>query len=259
MFERLEGKTTVITGASAGFGHSTALLFAKYGSHLVLLARRRERLDELKSQINSKYPNVKVGVYTLDVTDHEAVISVFQQVLKDFPVIDILVNNAGLALGLDAVKDVPESTVDTMLNTNVKGLLWVTQQILPSMISRNSGHIINVGSIAGITAYANGSIYCASKFAVHAISDSLRIETNATKIRVSEICPGMAETEFSIVRFGGDKEKADNFYKGIDPMTGDDIAEVIAFTASTRTRCVISNVVAMANGQCNPFVLHKET
>ncbi|PVU86599.1 hypothetical protein BB561_006646 [Smittium simulii] len=258
MFERLNGKTTLITGASAGFGKSTALLFAKYGSNLILTARRLPLLEDLKAQILLSNPNVSVYTAQLDVSDHEAVKLECAKILAAHPIIDVLINNAGLAIGVDPLVDVAESTIDTVFNTNVKGLIYMTQQILPSMLKNNHGHIINVGSIAGLDAYANGSIYCASKHAVHAISNSLRLETNSSRVRVSEICPGMVETEFSVIRFGGDKEKADNVYKGIEPMTPDDIAEIIAFTASTHSRCVISNLVTMANGQANPFVLHRE-
>ncbi|OMJ09308.1 putative oxidoreductase [Smittium culicis] len=258
MFDRLQGKTTVITGASAGFGEATALLFAKHGSNLILTARRENLLEKLQQSIQEKYPTVKVHIIKLDVTDHQAVIDAFKNLPDWADKIDVLVNNAGLAYGFDLLKDVSESTIDIMFNTNVKGLIWVSQQILPKMIEQNSGHIINVGSIAGQAAYSNGSIYCASKFAVHAISDSLRIETNATKIKVTEICPGMAETEFSLVRFGNDKSKADNVYKGIEPMVAEDIAEMIAFTASTHPRCVVSSLTCLANGQANPFIVHRE-
>ncbi|PVU88544.1 hypothetical protein BB561_005791 [Smittium simulii] len=258
MFERLNGKTTLITGASAGFGKSTALLFAKYGSNLILTARRLPLLEDLKAQILLSNPNISVYTAQLDVSDHEAVKLVCAKINAAHPIIDVLINNAGLSIGVDPLVDVAESTIDTIFNTNVKGLIYMTQQILPSMIKNNHGHIINVGSIAGLDAYANASIYCASKHAVHAISNSLRLETNSSKVRVSEICPGMAETEFSVVRFGGDKEKAGNFYKGIEPMTPGDIAETIAFTASTHPRCVITNLSTMANGQANLFVLHRE-
>ncbi|OLY83874.1 putative oxidoreductase [Smittium mucronatum] len=258
MFDRLQGKVTCITGASSGFGEAAAILFAKHGSNLILTARREDRLKKVSEVISAEYPTVKVHIIKMDVSDHELVIESFKKLPSWAKDIDILVNNAGQSYGLDLVKDVPESTIDLVFNTNVKGLIFVSQQVLPSMLERNSGHIINVGSIAGQTAYPNGSIYCASKFAVHAISDSLRIETNSTKIRVSEINPGMAETEFSLVRFDGDEERAGNVYKGIEPMTADDIAEIIAFTASTHPRCVVSNVTALANGQANPFIVHRD-
>ncbi|PVU92084.1 hypothetical protein BB559_003859 [Furculomyces boomerangus] len=258
MFERLAGKNTIITGASAGFGKSTALLFAKYGSNLILTARRENLLQELKDEISKINPAVKVHLIKLDVTDHAAINEEFAKLPEWASKIDILVNNAGLAYGMDQLKDVPESSIDIMLNTNVKGLIWMAQQVLPKMIEANEGHIINIGSIAGLTSYPNGSIYAATKHAVHAISDALRMETNATKIRVTELCPGMVKTEFSKVRFGGDEAKADNVYAGIEPMTGDDIAEMIAFCATRHQRCVISNLVCLANGQANPFMVHRD-
>ncbi|OMJ23887.1 putative oxidoreductase [Smittium culicis] len=211
MFERIQWKTVFITGASAGIGEATAVLFAKYGN-----------LPEWAAQI------------------------------------DILVNNAGLALGALPLMSIPESSIDTMINTNVKGLIFVTQQALPKMIQRNSGHIINVGSALGYNAIPTGSVYSATKFAVRALTDSLRIETNATKIKVSEVCPGIVKTDFNRVKFFDNKDAEDNFYKGLETATAEDLAEVIVFTASTHPRCVISNITAVPIRQANPYIIHRE-
>ncbi|PVV04228.1 hypothetical protein BB560_001271 [Smittium megazygosporum] len=257
MFERLAGKTTLITGASAGFGWFTALTFAKFGSNLILVARREEKLQELKKKINALYPAVDVDIYKLDVSKHSEIKQVFSDILEKTPHIDILINNAGLAHGGDPVSTVTEESMDIMFDTNVKGLVWVTQQVLPGMLERNTGHIINVGSIAGIQSTVLGSVYSATKHAVHALTESLRIETVATNVKVSEICPGLAETEFAIVRFNGDKDLASKMYKGMEPLTGEDIAEIIAFTASTHPRCVISQSVIVPSCQANTFITHR--
>ncbi|KAJ1931710.1 hypothetical protein FBU59_006621, partial [Linderina macrospora] len=172
--------------------------------------------------------------------------------------IDVLVNNAGLALGTDPVVSITDESIDTVLDTNVKGLLYVTRAVVKGMRERGSGHVIMMGSIAGLTAYPTGSIYCASKYAVHAIAQSLRAETLDVPIKVTEINPGMVETEFSIVRNYGDKEKADNVYRGIEPMTGDDVAEAVVFAASRHQRCVVSDVVLLAAGQYSPTVAHRK-
>ncbi|OMH84189.1 putative oxidoreductase [Zancudomyces culisetae] len=258
MFQRIKGQTIVITGASSGFGKSTAYLYASYGGNLVLFARRIEMLEEIKNDIESKF-GVKVHIDKMDVSNKQEVVECFKR-LPAFAEekIDVLINNAGKALGVDPVETVDESVIDEVFDTNVKGLVFVTQQVIKKMKERNEGAIVNVGSIAGITAYGGGSIYCASKFALRAITDSLRIETNSTKIRVIEIDPGMVKTDFSLIRFGGDQTKAENVYKGADHMVAEDIAEAIVFATSRHPRCVVSQIVCLANGQANPFVLHRE-
>ncbi|OLY83870.1 putative oxidoreductase [Smittium mucronatum] len=258
MFERLQGKTALITGASAGIGEATATLFAKHGANLILTARRENLLQKLSEAIREDYPTIQIHIMKLDVGDLESVKKAFENLPEWARSVDILVNNAGLSVEAVPLVDISENAIDTMLNTNVKGVIFLSQQVLPGMIERDSGHIINIGSIVGQMAAPGSSIYSATKFAVHAITDALRIETNATKIRVSEVCPGIVESEFNIVKFNNDHQKAKNFYKGFEPLASEDIAEVIAFTASTHPRCVISNVTAMPVNQANVLVIHKE-
>ncbi|PVU99546.1 hypothetical protein BB560_005483 [Smittium megazygosporum] len=259
MYSRLANKSVLITGASAGIGYYTAMAFAEHGSNLILLARRLERLEELKKEINSLYPSVDVKVYKVDVSSHEDIKQAFKTILKESPVIDILINNAGLGVGADPVTSLAEEDMQIMFDTNVKGLVWVTQQVFPSMSERNSGHIINVGSIAGIQINTfGGCFYGATKHAVHALTEALRIQTVATDIRVSEVCPGLTETEFALVRSRGDKELEGNLLKGLTPLTGQDVAEIIAFTASTHPRCVLSQAVVLPSCQANTFIAHRK-
>jgi NADP-dependent 3-hydroxy acid dehydrogenase YdfG len=241
---RLRDKIVLITGASSGIGKATALEYAKHGSKLILCARRTSRLQDLKNQIKTPCHTV-----TMDVRDRNQVFKAIQELPTEFKDIDILVNNAGLVIGVDPMETVAPENVDTMFDTNVKGLLNVTQAILPGMKERNQGWIVNVNSIAGTEAYANGSIYCATKHAVTAMTKSLRHELNSTGINVISIEPGMVETEFSVVRFQGDQEKAAKVYQGLQPLTGEDIAETIAFTTSRPPHVQIASVVIFPTNQ----------
>ncbi|CAG8640444.1 39415_t:CDS:10 [Gigaspora margarita] len=198
--------------------------FAKVGSNLILTARRIDRLNELKQLILSEHPNLKVYTRQLDVRDKSTVDQLVPTLPSDLKDIDVLVNNAGLVKGMDKIGEVSSEDIDTMIDTNVKGLLYVTQAVLPRMKERQKGHIINIGSISGKQVYPNGGVYCASKHAVNAISRTLLNELVDTPIRVTEINPGMVETEFSVIRFGGDKSRADKVYDGLTPLTGEDIA-----------------------------------
>ncbi|CAG8660141.1 9001_t:CDS:2 [Ambispora leptoticha] len=229
---RLERKIVLITGASAGIGEACAKEFAAAGSNLILTARRVDRLERLKSDLSKKYPQVRIHTLQLDVRDKTNVDKLVPGLPSEFKEVDILVNNAGLVIGLDKINDVTDDAIDTMIDTNVKGLIYVTRAILPGMKERQRGHIINIGSVSGTQVYPGGGIYCASKHAVNAISRTLLLELVDTPIRVTEINPGMVETEFSIVRFKGDKEKAGKVYQGFNPLTGEDIAETIIFAAS---------------------------
>jgi NADP-dependent 3-hydroxy acid dehydrogenase YdfG len=220
------------------------LEYAKHGSKLILCARRASRLQELKQELRTP-----VHTITLDVRDRAQVFQSLQNLPKEFQDVDILVNNAGLVIGVDPVETVAPESVDTMFDTNVKGLLNVTQAVLPGMKERNRGWIVNVGSIAGTEAYANGSIYCATKHSVNAITKSLRHELNSTNINVISIEPGMVETEFSIIRFHGDESKAKKVYEGLQPLTGEDIAETIAFTTSRPPHVQIASVVIFPTNQ----------
>ncbi|CAG8515015.1 8650_t:CDS:10, partial [Racocetra persica] len=208
----------------------------------ILTARRIDRLNELKQNIISEHPNIKVYTRQLDVRDKSTVDQLVSSLPSDLKDIDVLVNNAGLVKGVDKIENVSSDDIDIMIDTNVKGLLYVTQAVLPRMKERQKGHIINIGSISGQQVYANGGVYCASKHAVNALSRTLLHELVDTPIRVSEINPGMVETEFSFIRFGGDKAKADKVYEGITPLTGEDIAETIVFVASRPDHVNIADV-----------------
>lgn len=235
-------KTIMITGATAGFGKATAMLFAKNGYNILITGRRKERLDELEKELllNKK---IKVLSLNFDVRDREEVGSVIGSLPDEWKKIDILVNNAGLAVGLDHIDSGNIDDWDRMIDTNVKGLLYVTRAVAPLMVKRNTGHIFNIGSIAGKETYENGNVYCASKFAVDALSRSMRIDLLKNNIKVTQIAPGMAETEFALVRFKGDAVKAKNVYKGIDALTAEDIADVIYYCATLPAHVCINDLV----------------
>ncbi|KAF9366706.1 hypothetical protein BGX34_009544 [Mortierella sp. NVP85] len=245
MSKRLQGKNVLITGASSGIGEACARHFAEAGSNLLLAARRTERLETLKQELVAKHPSIQVSTFELDVRVKAKV----NAAIEHFGDVDILVNNAGLVIGLDKLEDITEEAMDTMIDTNVKGLVHVTQAVLPGMRQRNRGHIINIGSVAGQQPYANGSIYCASKAAVASITRALMAETIDTAIRVSEVNPGLVETEFSVVRFRGDKEKADNVYKGLTPLNSDDIAETVIFIAGRPEHVNIAEMLVFPTNQ----------
>lgn len=223
-------KTIMITGATSGFGRAIAVKFAQNGYNLIVTGRRKERLDELEKELIQN--KVKVLSLNFDVRNRSEVGSVIQKLPVEWKNIDILVNNAGLAAGLSHIDDGDIDDWDRMVDTNVKGLLYVTRAVAPLMVARNQGHIFNISSIAGKDVYENGNVYCASKSAVDSLSKAMRIDLLKNNIRVTNIAPGMAETEFSIVRFKGDKEKADAVYKGVKALSAEDIAEVIYFCAT---------------------------
>ncbi|KAJ2955248.1 hypothetical protein NQZ79_g8724 [Umbelopsis isabellina] len=240
---RLEGKVVLVTGASAGIGEACAREFAKEGSHLIITGRRLERLQALQEELQSQYPNQKFHPIALDVRKQDAVSGAITALPAELGEIDVLVNNAGLVIGVDKVADVTEDAIETMLDTNVKGLVFVTQAVLKGMKERKRGHIINVGSVSGKQVYSGGGIYCASKHAVDAISRTLLLELVDTPIRVSQICPGLVNTEFSTIRFGGDTSKADAVYKGLQPLVGQDVAEIVTFTASRPAHVNIADIL----------------
>lgn len=253
----LKNKIVFITGASAGIGEACAYAFANEGANLILTARRLDRLQAIKEEIEDRY-SVKVLVAKLDVSNRSEVISVINNLDEQWMNIDILVNNAGLGRGINKLhEDNPEGW-DEMIDTNVKGLLIVTKEVVKTMVRRKRGHVINIGSIAGHQAYPGGSVYCATKHAVRAITESLRMETLEHKIRVSTVDPGMVETEFSDVRFYGDKEKAKNVYKGLEPLTGDDIAETVLFCATRPKHVNINEIIVMPSAQATAMIAHRE-
>lgn len=250
-------KIICITGASAGFGKATATLFAKNEWNLILTARRKDLLEQLASELSSKYP-IKVLPIVLDVRDKRAVKEVFLTLPDAWKKIDVLVNNAGLASGLDKIQDGNIDDWEKMLDTNVKGLLYVSKEIIPLMISQKKGHIINIGSTAGKEVYQKGNVYCASKHAVDALTKSMRIDLLEHGIKVTQIAPGAAETEFSEVRFYGDKEKAKAVYNGFTPMTAEDIAQIIYYTTTLPEHLCINDLTVTSLAQANSFYIHRE-
>ena len=250
-------KTVLITGATSGIGHATALAFAKAGYDLLVYARRLEVLENMKAEFEPEY-GIKVTPFALDVTDRKAVAETLPAVIEKAGGVDILVNNAGLAQGLDAFQESSLDDVELMINTNVKGLLYVSRTVLPFMLAKNSGHIINLGSTAGIYAYAKGAVYCATKAAVKTLSDGIRIDTIESDIKVTTIQPGIVETPFSEVRFHGDKEKAAAVYAGVEALQAEDIAEIIVFAATQPKRVQISDITIMANQQATGFMIAKK-
>ncbi len=240
----------LITGATSGIGKSTALEFAKHGYNLIITGRRQERLAELKAALVKDF---KINVLELcfDVRDEKQVAEAIHSIPSDFKAIDVLVNNAGLAAGLSAIQDGKFNHWEQMIDTNIKGLLYVTKHVSQLMIANKKGHIINVGSIAGKEVYANGNVYCATKHAVDALNKGMRIDLLAHGIKVSAINPGMVETEFSIVRFDGDEERAKKVYENIQPLKPEDIAETIYWMASRPAHVNINDILIMPTIQAN--------
>jgi 3-hydroxy acid dehydrogenase / malonic semialdehyde reductase len=234
-------KIIMVTGATSGFGKAIAIRFAREGYNVIITGRRKERLDELRKDL-VKSNGIEVLALNFDVRNLLEVQSAISELPEKWKAIDILVNNAGLAVGMAHIDSGVIDDWDRMIDTNVKGLLYVTRTVTPLMVARNSGHIFNIGSIAGIDAYENGNVYCATKSAVAALSKSMRIDLLKNNIRVTNIAPGMVDTEFSLVRFKGDREKADAVYKGIDALSADDIADVIYYCASLPAHVCINDL-----------------
>ncbi|KAF3918438.1 hypothetical protein ABW21_db0201699 [Orbilia brochopaga] len=251
MAERLSGKTVLITGASSGIGRATALEFVHTAPdvRLIVTARRVPALEELKADIGQVSSKAEVLVKQLDVSDADAVRGFWEKLEEGWRDVDILVNNAGLVKGLDQVGDITAEDINIMYSTNVTGLINMTQAAVKIFKARNSGTVINIGSVAGREPYPGGSIYCSTKAAVRAFTESLRKELVNTRIRVACIDPGQVETEFSIVRFRGDKEKADAVYAGVEPLTGQDIAEVVVFVAGRRENVVVADTLVFPSHQ----------
>lgn len=244
-------KTVLITGATAGIGKATAVIFAQNNYQLILTGRRNNRLLELKEQLTTEYPKVKVQCLAFDIRDNKATTSAFNSLPEEWKNIDVLINNAGLAAGLDPIHTGSIDDWDQMIDTNIKGLLYITRLVTPGMTERGSGHIINVSSIAGKESYPNGSVYCGSKHAVSSITKAMRIDLAPYNIKVGAICPGMVETEFSLVRFKGDQEKADSVYEGVTPLYAQDIAETIYFMASRPAHVNIDDILIMPTAQAS--------
>lgn len=248
-------KTAFITGASSGIGKATAKLLATKSIYLVLCGRRQDKLDALKNELSSL---TKVTTLTFDVRDKKAVNEAINSLPDAFKTIDILINNAGNAHGLDFIQQGSSEDWDAMMDINVKGLLYVTQAILPQMTARNSGHIINIGSTAGKEVYPKGNVYCASKHAVDAINQGMRLDLNGTGIKVGAINPGLVQTEFSEVRFKGDSERAEKVYQGYTPLYPEDVAEVIYFALSRPPHVNIADLTVMCLDQASSVVINKQ-
>ena len=249
-------KTVLITGATSGFGKAMAEKFASNNNNVIITGRRADRLQELAAQLTATY---KVSVHTLefDVRDRVAVFNAIEQLPPAFKNIDILINNAGLALGRDYFEDADTEDWDIMIDTNVKGVMYVTKAVVPGMIERKQGHIINMGSIAGKEVYERGNGYCASKYALDALSQSMRVDLVRHKIKVTAIHPGAAETEFSMVRFKGNVAAADKMYEGYQPLTAADVADVVYYTATLPPHVCINDLVLTCLAQANSYYLNK--
>lgn len=250
-------KIVFITGASSGIGAACAQKFAKAGYTLLLNARSVDKLQTLKLELESKY-GVEVVLLPFDVRDREAAAVALKSLPEQYQSIDILVNNAGLALGVDKEYEGVEENYDTMIDTNITALLMITRLVVPGMVARGNGHIINIGSVAGDAAYPGGSVYCATKAAVKVLSDGLRMDLINTPLRVTNVKPGLVETNFSVTRFAGDKERADKVYQGIKPLTGEDIAEVVYFAASAPAHVQIAEVLVLATHQASGTLVWRE-
>ena len=249
-------RIALITGATSGIGEGCAKRFADGGYDVIITGRNKERLDALTAALRAKGSHVLPLAF--DVRDREAARRAVEGMPAEWQTIDVLVNNAGLARGLEPEYKGDFDDWDQMIDTNIKGLLTMTRLIVPGMVSRNHGHIINIGSVAGDAAYAGGNVYCATKSAVKAITDGLRIDVADTKLRVTHIKPGLVETNFSNIRFHGDTKRADNVYHGIQPLTGDDIADVVFYAASAPEHVQIAEVLVLATHQANGTVIHRE-
>lgn len=250
-------RTILITGATSGIGKAIAYAFAKHGDHLVLTGRRTHLLEEIRADLINQY-GVQVWIYQLDVTQEDAVVAFHQQVMDEVGQIDILVNNAGLALGLEKFQDYNMLDMTTMIDTNIKGLLYVTRLFLPHMVEKNSGHVITIGSTAGIYAYGGAAVYAATKAAVKVLSDGIRIDTIDKNIKVTTVQPGIVETDFSQVRFHGDAERAKQVYQGIEALQADDIADITLYIANQPPHVQISDITIMATQQATGFTIHRE-
>ena len=250
----MQKRIALITGATSGIGEATAILLANNNFDLILCGRRKDRLNALEKSLGSL---TKVTTLAFDVRNLNDVKSALHSLSNEWKSIDVLINNAGNAHGLDPIQTGSTEDWDAMMDINVKGLLYVSKEIMPGMISRAKGHIVNIGSIAGKEVYPNGNVYCASKHAVDAITNGMRMDLNPYGIKVTGIHPGLVETEFSIVRFKGDETRAANVYKGLDPLTGKDIAELILFTITRPAHVVVADMIVLPTAQASATVVKR--
>ena len=251
-------KTVFITGASSGIGYACAEVFAKQKFNLLLASRRVDRLHEIATDLQNKY-GVQIHTIGLDVRDKMLVQKVWEELPDNWKNIDVLINNAGLSRGLDPIEQGDTEDWDSMIDTNVKGLLYVTRLVAPLMKEKKQGHIINIGSIAGKEVYPNGNVYCATKHAVDALTKAMRIDLLPYNIKVTSVDPGAVETEFSIVRFKGDSERAKKVYEGFIPLTAEDVAEAIWFAASRPAHVNVNDLLLMPTAQASGTLFHKQS
>ena len=250
-------KTVLITGATSGIGLACAHIFAKSNYNLVITGRREERLENIKLELGQKY-DIEINVLSFDIRRKDSVFEAIEKLKNEKINIDILVNNAGLASGLSTVQEGDIDDWEKMIDTNIKGLLYISRAVLPMMVKNGKGHIINIGSIAGKEVYPNGNVYCGTKHAVDAITKGMRIDAVKHGIRVSQVAPGAVETEFSVVRFHGDKEKADAVYKGFQALKPEDVADAVFYIANTPQHVNINDLVIMPTAQASAMVIDRD-
>jgi len=248
-------RIALITGATSGIGEATARIFSNHGIDLIICGRREKRLQSLQAILSQK---VKVYTLAFDVRDKDNVFQMIEDLPAEWKKIDILINNAGNAHGYDPIHEGSLDDWESMIDINVKGLLYVSKAVIPGMVERRSGHVINIGSIAGKEVYPNGNVYCASKHAVDAINNGMRIDLNQYGIKVSQVNPGLVDTEFSMVRFKGDKQRSDSVYKGIKPLTGDDIADLILFIVTRPAHVNISDSIIFPTAQASSSLVNRD-
>lgn len=254
--DRIKGKTVLITGASSGIGLACAEAFAQRDASLVLAARRLERLEELRGKLSRR--NISVRIRRLDVRDRDDVLEFAAELKKDGICPDILVNNAGLSAGLDKLHEGDFEDWDRMIDTNVKGLLNVSRAVIPMMVERNAGHVVNIGSMAGRQVYPGGNVYNATKFAVRALTEGMSVDLLGTKVRVSCVSPGAVHTEFSEVRFHGDRERAAKVYQGYEPLTAADVADAVLYVTNAPERVNVLELLILPTAQRNVYCWQKE-
>lgn len=255
--KNFKNKVVFVTGATSGIGKACAEMFASIGANILICGRRADRLDKLANELNKKY-KVKVFAFELDVRKFDDVQETINNLPKEWKKIELLLNNAGLSRGLNKIQEGVLQDWEEMLDTNVKGLLYVSKTVIPLMLKNKKGHIINIGSIAGRELYPGGNVYCASKHAVDAITKGMRIDLVETPIKVSSVDPGLVNTEFSLVRYHGDKKRADATYNGMKPLTGKDIAEVVQFVATRDDNINIADVLVLPKAQAAATVVHRK-
>jgi len=252
----LDGRTVLITGASAGIGEACAEVFAAEGARLILAARRRDKLDALSSRLERTH-DTAIRAIDFDVRRREAVNAAIESLPEDWSAIDVLINNAGLSRGLDRLHEGAPDDWNEMIDTNIKGLLWVDRAVTPMMVQRGNGHVIHIGSIAGRQTYSRGNVYCATKHAVRALTEGLRLDLSGTGVRVTSIDPGMVDTEFSAVRFHGDHERAKSVYRGMTPLTAEDVAQAVLFAATRPPHVTVGDLLLLPTDQASANQIHR--